>query len=98
MGWKERKYLADNHSIMRLFWLSLAALSAASAMAAPPQPPQAESATNIVFPGRANEDDDSRRRGGPSAAAPTVDTKDVREQGREKCELEAVHISLEEVA
>ena len=94
MGWKERKYLADNHSIMRLFWLSLAALSSASAMAAPPQPPQAESATNIVFPGRANEDDSLVR--APSAVI--VDTKDVREQGREKCELEAVHISLGEVA
>ena len=78
--------MADNHSIMRLFWLSLAALfSSASAMAAPPQPPQAESATNIVFPGRANEDDSQRR----APSAPTVDTKDVREQGREKCELEA---------
>ena len=80
---------------MRLFWLSLAALSSASAsaMAAPPQPPppQAESgATNIVFPGRANEDDSLVR--APSAVI--VDTKDVREQGREKCELEAV----EEVA
>jgi len=66
---------------MRLFWLSLAALSA-SAMAAPPQPPQAESgATNIVFPGRANEDDSLVR----APSAPTVvDTKDVREQGREK--------------
>merc|ERR1711879_763778 len=50
--------------------------------APPPQPPQAElAATNIVFPGRANEDDSLVR--APSAA-PVVDTKDVREQGREK--------------
>ena len=67
---------------MRLFWLSLAALS--SAMAAPPQPQAESGATNIVFPGRANEDDSQRRRA-PSAVI--VDTKDVREQGREKCEL-----------
>ena len=76
---------------MRLFWLSLAALSSASAMAAPPQPQAESGATNIVFPGRANEDDSLVR---APPAAPTVDTKDVREQGREKCELEAV----EEVA
>ena len=76
--------MADtNHSIMRLFWLSLAALSSASAMAAPPQPQAESGATNIVFPGRANEDDSLVR----APPAPTVDTKDVREQGREKCEL-----------
>ena len=89
---------------MRLFWLSLAAISSSAVVAAPPPPgPQAESATNIVFPGRTNEDD-SRR--GPPAAA-TVDTKEVREQGREKCKsclsfklkklCSKLHISLEEV-
>ena len=78
--------MESHHSIiMRLFWLSLALAALSSAVAAPG--PQAESATNIVFPGRTNEDD-SRR--GPPAAA-TVDTKEVREQGREKCESSVYH-------
>ena len=68
---------------MRLFLLSLAAallFSSAAAIAVPR--PQAAAATNIVFPGKTNEDD-SQQRGQP---AQVVDTKDVREQGREKCE------------
>lgn len=68
----------------RLFWLSLAALFSAASAAPGPAAAESASATNIVFPGRTNEEDSQRR--GPPAA--TVDTKEVREQGREKLDGE----------